>query len=562
LPSKILHNKTDTFQNEWLKTVTLEKVIQLADYSFLLFQNALCPAIIARFKNSSPQIGQHQIEFNAPKFNRDGLRKGVITINPSSSSWIYLSEILRASKNKMAPMVWKRRLWGTNRDQKLLDLLQSLPSLESHVDILSELRKKRLQQSKRWIAGDGLKPWPEKYDEEKSDRKLKPIKWPLDTRFIETTPWRSNLFLLPSETMSFGDRLKNKCYRTDVLYSQPPEDLFKGPRVLISRGYNKISYCDFDLLFQHSLRTIRGPIGDADLLKFLSAYLRSNLANYFLFHTSASWGSERDQVNLVELLRVPFPLPGNEFVSPDAEQIIRHVANKMDRLLSELKIKWNEWAVIAKSNTIFTLENEAVSKKWIKERNESIDLLQKELEPLIYKYFGLTQQEIILIEDTINIFIPSSTPTTWRTPKTVTLDTLQEAKVKPYGEERLKSYADTLTNTLNEWAQAEGSEYRVSAEGCIVDKIGLAMVSVNMSDNITPYKEAPLFENNADLFLKLHKQVARKKGKLVYERDILYFTGKRLFIVRPNILLNWTRTAALNDAFRIYGEIALAKKES
>ncbi|MBN1906562.1 MAG: N-6 DNA methylase [Deltaproteobacteria bacterium] len=561
LPSKIIQNQTDSFQGEWLKSVTLEKVIQLADYRFVLFQNALCPAIIARFKNSSPHAGQHQIEFNAPKFNRDGLRKGVITINPSASSWIHLSEILSASKNKMAPLVWKKRLWGTNRDQKFFDIMQSIPSLENHVDVLSNLRLRGEKQTKRWIAGQGLKPWPDKKLEKDADRNPKKIKWPLNTKCIKASWWCSDLILSQYDTISLESMLKEGHYRTDVFYSQPPPDLFKTPIVLVSQGFGKVAYSDFDVLFQNSFHSISGPLEDTYLLKFLAVYLRSNLAKYFLFHTSANWGSERDKVHLFELLRVPFGLPGDEFISPDAEQIIKNVTKKIDKLHYELNDMWNELSAAPKGHAIFPLGNEALSKKWQKERKEKVDLLQKELEPLIYKYFELTQQEITLIEDTINIFIPSSTPTTWRTPKTVTIEPLQNTKIKPYYGERLKPYAETLTNTLNEWAQAEGSKYRVSAEGCIDEKIGLAMVSVYISNSIAHYKEAPLFENNADLFIKLQKQVSRKKGKLVYERDIFYILRDRIFIIRPNILFNWTRTAALNDAAKIYAEIALAKKE-
>ncbi|MBI4596332.1 MAG: hypothetical protein HY730_08160 [Candidatus Tectomicrobia bacterium] len=44
----------------------------------------------------------------------------------------------------------------------------------------------------------------------------------------------------------------------------------------------------------------------------------------------------------------------------------------------------------------------------------------------------------------------------------------------------LKPYADTLTTTLNKWAQAEASTYRVFAEGGIDDQTGLAMVTLNL----------------------------------------------------------------------------------
>ena len=561
LPSKILQNQTDAFQGEWLKQVTLEKVLQFADYSFLLFKDALCPAIIARFKNTPPQPAQHKVEFTAPKFSRDGLRQGVITVNPSARTWIPLGDIVAATESNAAPVVWKRRLWGTPRDQKLLDLLQSLPPLRMHVDILSELTRRRRKRSKRWIAGDGLKPWPQEKTQDKSDRKLKPIAWSLDMPFIETTPWRSDLLLLPFETISFRDRLKKKRYRTDVLYSQPPRDLFCGPRVLISRGYEKVSYCDFEALFQHSLRAIKGPPDDSDLLMFLATYLRSNVARYFLFHTAASWGSERDQVNFFEVLRVPFPLPGHEFISPQAAQIVKSVASKVIKLRDDLEGIRVKVKADAKRQSLLVDDGLDISKQWARERKNLVDALQKEVEPLIYRYFGLTEQEIILIEDTIRIFEPSSTPTTWQSEQTVTLDPIEKARIEPYANQGLSVYADTLTKTLNTWAQAEGSSYRVWAQGGTDDQTGLAMVTLSLSHKETSYQQKNLSQQLTTTLKKLHTDSSKKRGTLLYERDLFVFQGEQMHIVRPNILLNWTRTAALNDAARIFGDIALAKKE-
>ncbi|MCP4630885.1 MAG: hypothetical protein GY850_46365, partial [bacterium] len=66
LPSKILQNQTDTFQAEWLTQVTLEEVLQLADYRHFLFQGAKTPAFIAHFINTPQQSNRHMVNFNAP----------------------------------------------------------------------------------------------------------------------------------------------------------------------------------------------------------------------------------------------------------------------------------------------------------------------------------------------------------------------------------------------------------------------------------------------------------------------------------------------------------------
>ena len=165
------------------------------------------------------------------------------------------------------------------------------------------------------------------------------------------------------------------------------------------------------MLFQHSLQSIAGPYEDSDLLMFLSAYFRSKLARYFLFHTSSNWGTERDKVHLSELLRVPFPLPGHEFVSPEAGQIVKLVSQKFGKLRTRLQDTLKNLKSNAKRSSPF--DDVDVSKKWQRERKKQIDALQKELEPLIYRYFGLTEQEITLVEDTNEVFEPSATPTTW-----------------------------------------------------------------------------------------------------------------------------------------------------
>jgi hypothetical protein len=497
------------------------------------------------------------IEYTAPKFNRDGLRQGVITVNPSSRVWLPLADILTATRSETAPVVWKRRLWGTLRDQKFLDMLQSLPSLRDNVDVLSELRFRKAERTKRWVAGQGIKPWPQ--SKTLLDRDPKPIIWPLDMRFVEATPWISDSLIFEDETISLRDRLKKKRYRSDVLYSQPPPDLFHNPMVLFSQGFGKVSYCDFDVLFQDSLQSIAGPYEDNELLMFLTAYLRSKLARYFLFHTSANWGSERDKVHLNELLRVPFPLPGHEFVSPEAGKIVKQVSQKFGKLRARLQDTLNDLKADANRSSLFD-DDVDISKQWQKERKKQIDALQKELEPLIYSYFTLTEQEITLVEDTNDVFEPSSTPTTWNTAKTVTLDPLEKTKIEPYASQSLGAYANTLTNTLNSWAEAEGSGYRVHAEGGTDEQTGLALITVKLASTEAEFQRKPISRNLAKKLKGFHSHASKEQGALLYERDILFFQGRQIHIVRPNILLNWTRTAALNDAARIYGDIALAQE--
>ncbi|MFA6412085.1 MAG: N-6 DNA methylase [Syntrophales bacterium] len=558
LPAKMLQNQTDAFQARWLRQITLEKVLQLADYRHLLFQNAKTPAFIARFKKEVPQTAQHRIEFIAPKFNRDGLRQGVITVNPASRTWIPLAEILAATQTKIAPVVWKRRLWGTARDQKLLDILQTLPPLSELAGAPGD--------GKRWIKGQGFQPYfPEKAKNNPNYPKPKPNPWNLKTPFAHTDQ-SLELIVFKHDFTTLGERLDEIEASKEYLRRRPNEKVFKSPMVLISHGFSKVAYCDYDIdvLFQSTLESITCPQEDLELLMFLAIYLRSNLSQYFLFHTAANWGSERNKVHLEELLRIPFPLPGNENIPPESEQIIKEVAKRFCAFRDELSSELYGLKVDAKDQSLFRDDSKDadIRKKWQLERKKRVDRFQKELEPLIYRYFGLTDQEMAIIEDTISIFEPSSTPTTWHSPKTVTLDQLEETKVRPYDTRGIQAYADTLTATLNKWAHAEGSSSRVRAEGMTDSDTGLAMIKLILTQAESAYREIALSRPMAIVLKDLFDASSRKDRTLLNVRDIFLFHGKKIFIVRADILLNWTRTAALNDAARIFGDIALMQQRS
>jgi len=139
---------------------------------------------------------------------------------------------------------------------------------------------------------------------------------------------------------------------------------------------------------------------------------------------------------------------------------------------------------------------------------------------------------------------------------------LEKSKTTPYAEKGLGAYADTLATTLNSWAKTEGSNHRVRTEGGTDDGTGLAMVTVHITKKEAPFSSKALSSDLSKVLKALRDRVSKEQGTLRYERDILFFQGETIYIVRPNILLNWTRTAALNDAARIYGEIAIARRES
>ena len=163
--------------------------------------------------------------------------------------------------------------------------------------------------------GVGFQPETEGDDPAKSER----LKLPTD-QFIAASNRIIDLFLLPRDCSQFKTH-------SVVVGSGSNKSIipFQAPHVLVAKGFSRVAFADFDVSFQDALRGIHGPQQDRSLLVFLSAFLRSSLARYFLFHTSANWGVSRQVVDVEEILRLPFPLPDAQPDPKRSHQIVREV---------------------------------------------------------------------------------------------------------------------------------------------------------------------------------------------------------------------------------------------
>jgi len=553
LPSKVFLNQTDTFQARWLRRVTLDKVVQLADYRFILFKEALCPCNIARFTNRPPDPITHDIEYVAPKVSRVDLREGVIRVAPHDRKWISLQVLLHAADRGECGLVWKSHLWGTHRDLKLLGFLSSLPRLKDHVDLISRTKNRR---HKPWVVGSGCKPW-DPNAKAKLDRELKPLAdWANDP--FTSPELLDGLLSLPAILCpTLGEHLKKQQYLTDALYSKPPEALFTPPLVLWNKGFTDAAFFDYVVRFQDSLRSIAGSESEIDNLMFLVAFMRSKLARYFVFHTSASLGTERDQVHISEVMRLPFYLADSEVAGEDSVRTIAKVATRIRRLKDEMEASAAKLDKRLRS-TEFRLRsededtNEKARQKWLLDQRQKSRKLQAELEPLIYMYFGLNEQEIALIEDTCDVFDKSDTPGSLDAAKTI--PTLQ-----PLDAGGLEAYAKMLTDTLNGWASGA---LRVSASGGVDREVGLGLVWVDQTKSADDFRACAVSSELTSALQRLEEASTERSASLAYSRRPWVFDGTRIYIVKPATKGEWTRTAALNDAGDIYAHVAEARRQS
>jgi hypothetical protein len=507
LPSRvILSNQTDAFQAAWFRRFSVDAVWQLADYSFVLFAGADCPAIVMKFRPISPAPTQN-IAYFTPKVERLDPRRASILVSAEEQKILPLADLFAAAGEDVAYMFWKMPFWGTDRDRRLLDRLRVFP-------ILGEIAGE-VMESKRWVKGQGFQA------AKKSAKKPKPVFWEAGDLYLDANNTHFGLFLTKSDCGSIGGRFQ-------ALHRPRSPEIYKAPLVIINQGFSRFAFSEFDVLFQAALQSIAGQQNDKDLLLFLTAFLNSPLATYFLFHTSANWGVERDKVHFEELLQLPFPLPENTKDPAASLAIIRKVATRMIRLRDEL----------ADFNELDEPNREQARKDATRDLNE-----------MVYQYFDLSKWERALVEDTCSIFEPSSTPASL----TVSIPTLEPSQV----EER-KIYAELVCQTINRWARRSG--YTLVPSTVLAEREGLALLTLDKTvkgTKATAYVEANATAQLRDLIERVAKaSVVDGLGGLRYLRGFAFFEDQQVHILKPLARRHWTRTAALNDADELAGFIA------
>ncbi len=498
LPAMLLFNHKDTavdFQGSWLNRHRIDLLLNLADMRFNLFSDATGPAVIARYSGEHPEH-THRIKYHIPKTSWSISQAEIVTVVSEDRTEIRLSDVNGDISRGRPPLVFKERFWGTPRDWKFLDRLSSLPRLS---DIVGQTRER---YSKRWVMAEGFKP---ELADGKTDHPVK-RPWPNESLFLDSNADGAELFLLPSDTRPIGDQFPT-LHRT-----VSAEEIFKGPHVLVWYGM-RVAFADFDVLFRHSIRGIHGPVKDRNLLMFLTAYLRSPLARYFQFHTSANWGIERSKVHMAEVLRSPFMLPEHGHSPELCERVVQDVATLIDRTMSK-------------------------ASDLLHDRESSVRNLQDQLDHLVYQYFDIDDNERRLIDDTDKVIIKSILPAKASS---------EIPTLGPSSPKIRREYLQLLCDTVNSWTV--GGDYRIHGRLQISSQAGIGVVILTRS------KLCSLTNGNCSegtdlisVMHKLRKIFSKEMAAVEILRGIKVIHENTLYILKSLNYRFWTSTAALNDA--------------
>ncbi len=222
----------------------------------------------------------------------------------------------------------------------------------------------------------------------------------------------------------------------DCLAAPRNPDSFYKPKIFIRRTDDKILsvYDDTKIIGLNSIHCLRS-INDAISLKFLLSILNSKLINWFFqFQNFHMIGKPLAEVKVVFIERLPIKIPINQSAFIEKADIMLSLNKELQALsnkfssffsgqykLTILSGKLENWydlefpAFISELNkAIKTAKGNALSKKdefeWIDLFNENkqkalalkseIDKTDKKIDNMVYELYGLTDQEVKIVEGT------------------------------------------------------------------------------------------------------------------------------------------------------------------
>ncbi len=496
-----LHNHSESSiqaRNLWLNKIFLKKVINLSDMRFLLFDGAVRPTALCLFQPSFKELPDYRFDYWCPKADPLLQTTRMLTLNRGDKVSLKISTVFND------PAAWGRHLWMTGRDMKLLGWLSGLSKLDQNLSKYNENKKR----GKTWIIGQGFQPITKASDKPRESKYINKLQFLDANNFPE--------WVIPHAKLS-------EPWNTSTVRRLGFEAGFLGPHVLIPKGISKSSllratYSEEDFCFRHAIQAISFLPKDSSRLKLLTTIINSRFSAWFYFHETASFGSERPLVDENQLLLLPFPeideLPDPE-AAQDAENSIVEI---MDGLLRE-------------------------KDKYFQRRFPDVEAVEK-LNQLVYQYYGLTETEITIIEDTIKYLLPSIQP------RMKTFPPLWEKA----GRKHCQEYVTTLTATLADWLKP--SNY-LSAT-LMSNHPDLAVVGLKIQT--TPPKQSFTITETAEAFKAALTRMNAGMNRQISANfhlipDLRIFIDDTLYLIKPKALRYWIKSAALNDADAVIADL-------
>jgi len=313
--------------------------------------------------------------------------------------------------------------------------------------------------------------------------------------------------------------------------------VFDGPRVVFPDGVSRrelnlrAHYYGGKATFTCSVGVISSrDEEDAPLLKFVAVYLRSSLARYFLVLCAWKILCERNGVHLNDVKKFPFFEPEAAPNPAAARRALLSVCGHMDEL-----------AALPSNQQLGHYQE-----------------LHRELDQLIYDYFGLTVEEQALIDETVSHLLPSVRPRSL-----VALHTPAQQAVDSRDYE---TYANSLGKALTLWRTRMRGRgcFRVTVSGSQPTRegpLGIVRIECIEGETLAPEAKVRVDDDVAlQVLAKLRVAGLRRLWSghsLSLVPDTHVWIDVSLYLVRPAFKRNWTIRQARRDAEHIVRMVQL-----
>ena len=486
-------------RNRFMRDARIFCIINFADLRFQLFEGAVRPAALIIFGRAVQEVPAYRFDYWAPKAGLNLKTKRLITLS-STDKCLVTSRMAEED-----PLTFKRCLWMNNPEAKLFNYLSKLPTLSNLVSKYGDLKRRRESAKSGWIIGQGFKPAnvnrlsDRNYEQEHSDIVV-------NIPYLPISAFRA-LF-------QTCDGLHPR--ENGAVHRRGFEEGFQGSRLLIPQGVDTVrlrlraTYLEEPLTFQHVIQALVVPRGEERRAKLLTALLNSRLIVWFAFHGTGSFGSDRPIVHQSELLRLPFPSPDD---MPERRRS-KSAENALVSLIDQM---------IDSAGGPFRLQT---SEK---------DVFRK-LDRLAYEFFCLSDEEITLVDDTVEKIIPAVQPSQGSFPEIW----------KPSDHNDRQTYADTLVRSMTEWFDRDCAVgVRLEARNDDLAILCLSLQEAQVKPEYIEENDRSVGDALTNLFEHIHQPFP---GNFQLMPDFRIFIGNNLYLVKPTQKRFWLKSTALADA--------------
>ena len=493
------------FRQRWIEDARIERIINFGDVRRLLFSAAKHPCAVVRAR-PRPQVegiialDDEQVEYWVPKTDVS-LALGHLSLHPVDR------KLLTARDIYVKPYLLISAYWGEQRDMDLLRRLQNLGSLDTTMATREE----------RWISAKGFHP-PNKSN---PSRDLGPLE---NLAFLPTDRFPHGHPVITTDTQL--DKVQD---HFEVVASPGGKNarLYHGPRVILPDGLAEdysvhAVYTDVDFAFKSSIGAIGGGATDANLLKFLTAYLRSPIATFLLIMTGYSVISERPRIAIKDMKTFPFCTPERHPDPKVASEIVAEVATIIDGLGNI-----PEW-----------------------QRDHGYTTARRNLDDLVFDYFRLSPSDRLLVRDMVEVVAVSIQPADYAGLATPLLHRPSKNEVA--------AYVNILTRELEEWQKRSNGQGSLNIKA-VVDGISGFFGAVRIGLDNRGQDQTELVRSETafqDLLADIHAGLdnllnSANYGDLFKIPNIMVIVGDAFYFVKPMRRRFWLSRMALTDADQV-----------